>query len=85
MKKRLRALTSSTANSYLVKELRIEDLVHFVPKAIARDGFAKRDSPIIVMQPTACPPFLTEGLGAVGIEATAFATPFIGTNVRGIP
>jgi hypothetical protein len=47
-------------------------------KAIARNEFDVRDSPTIMTQPLFVLPSLTEGLGVVGIEATAF----IGTNVR---
>lgn len=64
----------------MVKKLRLEENVKFlgwVDKSLLPSLYNAADVCVLSS--------LSEGLGVVGIEALACETPFIGTNVRGIP
>jgi glycosyltransferase involved in cell wall biosynthesis len=70
----------------LAQKLRFQDAIHFIP---AVDSEPRVPDEKLLLYYNAADvfvlPSLTEGLGVVGIEAMACGTPFIGSNVEGIP
>lgn len=70
----------------LVKDLRIEDHVRVMPQSNSDTRVRDAELPLYYNSADVFVlPSLIEGLGVVGIEAMACETPFVGTNVDGIP
>jgi glycosyltransferase involved in cell wall biosynthesis len=70
----------------LAQKLRIQDKIHFIPAGDAEPRVPDEKLPLYYNAADVFVlPSLTEALGVVGIEAMACGTPFIGTNVEGIP
>lgn len=70
----------------LVKALGIEDHVRFIPQSDSEMRVGDAELPLYYNAADVFVlPSLIEGLGVVGIEAMACETPFVGTNVDGIP
>jgi glycosyltransferase involved in cell wall biosynthesis len=70
----------------LAQKLRIQDTVHFIPAGDSEPRVPDEKLPLYYNAADVFVlPSLTEGLGVVGIEAMACETPFIGSNVEGIP
>jgi glycosyltransferase involved in cell wall biosynthesis len=71
---------------HLTQKLGIEDKVHFIPAADYEPRVPDENLPLYYNAADVFVlPSLIEALGVVGIEAMACETPFIGTNVEGIP
>jgi glycosyltransferase involved in cell wall biosynthesis len=70
----------------LAQKLGIQDKVHFIPAADSEPRVPDEKLPLYYNAADVFVlPSLIEALGVVGIEAMACETPFIGTNVEGIP
>jgi glycosyltransferase involved in cell wall biosynthesis len=70
----------------LAQKLRVQDTIHFIPAADADPRVPDEQLPLYYNAADVFVlPSLIEALGVVGIEAMACETPFIGTNVEGIP
>jgi glycosyltransferase involved in cell wall biosynthesis len=70
----------------LAQKLHIQDKIHFIPATDSEPRVADEKLPLYYNAADVFVlPSLIEGLGVVGIEAMACGTPFIGTNVEGIP
>jgi len=70
----------------LAQKLRIRDKVHFIPAVDSEPRVPDEKLPLYYNAADVFVlPSLIEALGVVGIEAMACETPFIGTNVEGIP
>jgi len=70
----------------LAQKLRVQDTIHFIPAADADPMVPDEQLPLYYNAADVCVlPSLIEALGVVCIEAIACETPFIGTNVEGIP
>jgi glycosyltransferase involved in cell wall biosynthesis len=70
----------------LAQKLHIQDKVHFIPNVDSEPRVPDEKLPLYYNAADVFVlPSLIEGLGVVGIEAMACETPFIGTNVEGIP
>jgi glycosyltransferase involved in cell wall biosynthesis len=70
----------------LAQKLRIPDKVHFIPAVDSEPRVPDEKLPLYYNAADVFVlPSLIEALGVVGIEAMACETPFIGTNVEGIP
>jgi glycosyltransferase involved in cell wall biosynthesis len=70
----------------LAQKLHIQDKIHFIPAGDAETRVPDEKLPLYYNAADVFVlPSLIEGLGVVGIEAMACGTPFIGTNVEGIP
>jgi phosphatidylinositol alpha-1,6-mannosyltransferase len=70
----------------LSQKLRIRDKVHFIPAVDSEPRVPDEKLPLYYNAADVFVlPSLIEALGVVGIEAMACETPFIGTNVEGIP
>jgi glycosyltransferase involved in cell wall biosynthesis len=70
----------------LAQKLRIQDKIHFIPAADSEPRVPDEKLPLYYNAADVFVlPSLIEALGVVGIEAMACETPFIGTNVEGIP
>lgn len=70
----------------LARKLRIEDKIHFIPAVDSVPRVPDEKLPLYYNAADVFVlPSLIEALGVVGIEAMACETPFIGTNVEGIP
>jgi glycosyltransferase involved in cell wall biosynthesis len=70
----------------LAQKLRIQDKVHFIPAGDSEPRVPDEKLPLYYNAADVFVlPSLIEALGVVGIEAMACETPFIGTNVEGIP
>ena len=70
----------------LAQKLHIQDKIHFIPAGDAEPRVPDEELPLYYNAADVFVlPSLIEALGVVGIEAMACETPFIGTNVEGIP
>jgi glycosyltransferase involved in cell wall biosynthesis len=70
----------------LAQKLHIQDKIHFIPAEDAEPRVPDEQLPLYYNAADVFVlPSLIEALGVVGIEAMACETPFIGTNVEGIP
>lgn len=70
----------------LAQKLHIQDKIHFIPATDSEPRVPDEKLPLYYNAADVFVlPSLIEGLGVVGIEAMACGTPFIGTNVEGIP
>jgi glycosyltransferase involved in cell wall biosynthesis len=70
----------------LAQKLRILDKIHFIPATDAEPRVPDEMLPLYYNAADVFVlPSLIEALGVVGIEAMACETPFIGSNVEGIP
>jgi glycosyltransferase involved in cell wall biosynthesis len=70
----------------LAQKLNIQDKIHFIPATDSESRIPDEKLPLYYNAADVFVlPSLIEGLGVVGIEAMACGTPFIGTNVEGIP
>jgi glycosyltransferase involved in cell wall biosynthesis len=70
----------------LAQKLHIQDKIHFIPTTDSEPRVPDEKLPLYYNAADVFVlPSLIEGLGVVGIEAMACGTPFIGTNVEGIP
>jgi glycosyltransferase involved in cell wall biosynthesis len=70
----------------LAQKLHVEDTIHFIPAADADPRVPDEQLPLYYNAADVFVlPSLIEALGVVAIEAMACETPFIGTNVEGIP
>ncbi len=70
----------------LAQKLHIQDTIHFIPAADSEPRVPDEKLPLYYNATDVFVlPSLIEGRGVVGIEAMACGTPFIGTNVEGIP
>jgi len=70
----------------LAQKLHIQDKIHFIPAVDSEPRIPDEKLPLYYNAADVFVlPSLIEGLGVVGIEAMACETPFIGTNVEGIP
>jgi glycosyltransferase involved in cell wall biosynthesis len=70
----------------LAQKLRIQDKIHFIPAEDSEPRVPDEKLPLYYNAADVFVlPSIIEALGVVGIEAMACETPFIGTNVEGIP
>jgi|ERR1035437_211086 glycosyltransferase involved in cell wall biosynthesis len=75
-----------TQLQHLAQKLHVQDTIHFIPAADADPRVPDEQLPLYYNAADVFVlPSLIEALGVVGIEAMACETPFIGTNVEGIP